>query len=207
MPIISYEDMKEKKRKILNALIDIASVVDELNVFGLAINGEALLDLKNKLESDNFKVLVIGEFKNGKSTFINSLMGKKVLPAYSTPCTAVINEVVYGKAERAMLYFKNPLPEEMSTDIEPRAMQYIKKYEGKEIPPIIRYLGRVLPPAVIGMLVIYCLKNVSVLAAPFGLPEFIAVAAVIMLHVWKRNNLLSIGAGTALYMFLIQVVF
>lgn len=136
MPIISYEDMKEKKRKILNALIDIASVVDELNVFGLAINGEALLDLKNKLESDNFKVLVIGEFKNGKSTFINSLMGKKVLPAYSTPCTAVINEVVYGKAERAMLYFKNPLPEEMSTDIEPRAMQYIKKYEGKEIPPM-----------------------------------------------------------------------
>ena len=79
--------------------------------------------------------------------------------------------------------------------------------KGKEIPPIIRYLGRVLPPAVIGMLVIYCLKNVSVLAAPFGLPEFIAVAAVIMLHVWKRNNLLSIGAGTALYMFLIQVVF
>ena len=78
--------------------------------------------------------------------------------------------------------------------------------KGKEIPPIIRYLGRV-PPAVIGMLVIYCLKNVSVLAAPFGLPEFIAVAAVIMLHVWKRNNLLSIGAGTALYMFLIQVVF
>ena len=72
--------------------------------------------------------------------------------------------------------------------------------KGKEIPPIIRYLGRVLPPAVIGMLVIYCLKNVSVL-------EFIAVAAVIVLHVWKRNNLLSIGVGTALYMFLIQVVF
>ena len=75
--------------------------------------------------------------------------------------------------------------------------------KGKEIPPIIRYL----PPAVIGMLVIYCLKNVSVLAVPFGLPEFIAVAVVIVLHVWKRNNLLSIGVGTALYMFLIQVVF
>ena len=91
--------------------------------------------------------------------------------------------------------------------------------KGKEIPPIIRYLGRVLPPAVIGMLVIYCLRNVSLLsgshglpeligiAVPFGLPEFIAVAAVIVLHVWKRNNLLSIGVGTALYMFLIQVVF
>ena len=57
--------------------------------------------------------------------------------------------------------------------------------KGKEIPPIIRYLGRVLPPAVIGMLVIYCLKNVSVLAAPFGLPEFIAVAAVIVGSVWS----------------------
>ena len=87
--------------------------------------------------------------------------------------------------------------------------------KGKEIPPIIRYLGRVLPPAVIAMLIVYCLKgvtfyclkSVSVLAVPFGLPEFIAVAAVIVLHVWKRNNLLSIGVGMALYMFLIQVVF
>ena len=78
---------------------------------------------------------------------------------------------------------------------------------GRKRPQIITYLGTVLPYSVMAMLVIYCLKNVSVLAAPFGLPEFIAVAAVIMLHVWKRNNLLSIGAGTALYMFLIQVVF
>lgn len=79
--------------------------------------------------------------------------------------------------------------------------------KGKEIPPLIRYLGKVLPPAVIGMLVIYCLKSVSVLNAPFGLPEFIAIAVVILLHVWKRNNLLSIGAGTVLYMFLVQAVF
>ena len=77
----------------------------------------------------------------------------------------------------------------------------------KPTPQYIHYLGELLPGAIFAMLVIYCLKNVSVLAAPFGLPEFIAVAAVIMLHVWKRNNLLSIGAGTALYMFLIQVVF
>ena len=77
--------------------------------------------------------------------------------------------------------------------------------KGKEIPPIIRYLRRVLPPAVIGMLVIYCLKNVSVLAVPFGLPEFIAVAVVIVLHVWKRNNLLSSGVGTALLYVLIAL--
>lgn len=136
MPITSYDDMKEKKAKILHSLIDLAGIVDNLRDMGLSIDGSALLDLKKKLENDNFKVLVIGEFKNGKSTFINALMGEKVLPAYSTPCTAVINEVVYGREKRAMLYFKNPLPEEMSTDIQPSAMQHLKKYECGEVPPI-----------------------------------------------------------------------
>ena len=74
-------------------------------------------------------------------------------------------------------------------------------------PPGKPYLGKVLPPAVIGMLVIYCLKAVSITSYPYGLPEFIAVAVVILLHVWKRNNLLSIGVGTVLYMVLIQAVF
>ena len=78
---------------------------------------------------------------------------------------------------------------------------------GKPIPPVIQYLGKVLPPAVIGMLVIYCLKAVSITSYPYGLPEFIAVAVVILLHVWIRNNLLSIGVGTVLYMVLIQAVF
>ena len=93
------------------------------------------------------------------------------------------------------------------TTFATRVLPFLIFPKGKEIPEVVRYLGRVLTPAVIGMLVIYCLKNVSVLAVPFGLPEFIAVAVVIVLHVWKRNNLLSIGVGTALYMFLIQVVF
>ena len=78
---------------------------------------------------------------------------------------------------------------------------------GKPIPPVIQYLGKVLTPAVIGMLVVYCLKSTPVREAPHGVPELIAVATVAALHVWKRNNLLSIGAGTVLYMFLIQVVF
>ena len=79
--------------------------------------------------------------------------------------------------------------------------------KGKEIPPIIRYLGRVLPPAVIGMLVIYCLKGTTLSDLPYGIPEGLAVLVTAGLHIWKRNNLLSIGAGTILYMFLIQVVF
>ncbi len=79
--------------------------------------------------------------------------------------------------------------------------------KGKEVPPVIQYLGKVLPPAVIGMLVIYCLKGVSFASVSRFAPEFIAVAVVIVLHIWKRNNLLSIGVGTVLYMFLVQAVF
>lgn len=79
--------------------------------------------------------------------------------------------------------------------------------KGKKIPPVIQYLGNVLPPAVIGMLVIYCLKTVNFVVLSHWIPEFIAVSVVIVLHIWKRNNFLSIGVGTVLYMFLVQVVF
>ena len=88
-----------------------------------------------------------------------------------------------------------------------RILPFVIFGRGKEIPEVIKYLGRVLPPAVMGMLIIYCLKKVSLVSFPFGLPELIAIAVVVLLHVWKRNNLLSIGVGTVLYMFLIQVVF
>lgn len=79
--------------------------------------------------------------------------------------------------------------------------------KGKEIPSLVRYLGKVLPPAVIGMLIVYCFKGTQVISYPHGLPELIAGAAVVILHIWKRNNLLSIGVGTILYMFLIQIIF
>lgn len=88
-----------------------------------------------------------------------------------------------------------------------RAVPFLVFPPGKPIPRTVRYLGRVLTPAVIGMLVIYCLKDISLFSAPHGIPELLAAASVVVLHVWKRNNLLSIGAGTVLYMFLIQVVF
>ena len=77
----------------------------------------------------------------------------------------------------------------------------------KETPPYIAYLGEVLPSALIGMLVIYCLKDVSVIDSPHGLPELIAAAIVVGLQIWKRNSLLSILAGTVAYMFLVQLVF
>lgn len=88
-----------------------------------------------------------------------------------------------------------------------RVVPFLLFPKGKEIPKTIQYLGKVLTPAVIGMLVVYCLKSTTVLEAPYGLPEALAVLCVVILHVWKRNNLLSIGGGTILYMFLIQAVF
>lgn len=94
-----------------------------------------------------------------------------------------------------------------ATTFATRLVPFLLFPKGKEIPGIIQYLGRVLTPAVIGMLVIYCLKSVSFIRAPHGIPELIAVAVTAGLHVWKRNNLLSIGVGTVLYMFLIQAVF
>lgn len=77
----------------------------------------------------------------------------------------------------------------------------------KKVPPCITYLGRVLPPAIIGMLVIYCLKDTVIISAPFGLPELIAGVMVVLLQAWKRNALLSILCGTVVYMLLIQLVF
>ena len=79
--------------------------------------------------------------------------------------------------------------------------------ESRKIPPIVEYLGNVLPYAIMGMLVVYCLKDVDFLAAPFGLPEILGCAAVAVLHIWKRNSLLSIGVGTVFYMLLVQLVF
>lgn len=77
----------------------------------------------------------------------------------------------------------------------------------KKTPKWITYLGNVLPYAIMGMLVVYCLKGLSFAATPYGLPELISVAAVAVLHLWKRNTLLSIIGGTVLYMVLIQIVF
>ena len=77
----------------------------------------------------------------------------------------------------------------------------------KNTPRYITYLGKVLPPAIIGMLVIYCLKDVSLLAKPFGIPELIAAACVVGLQVWRRNSLVSILTGTVVYMVLVQMVF
>ena len=77
----------------------------------------------------------------------------------------------------------------------------------KGVPDAVSYLGKVLPAAIMGVLIIYCLKNVSFTVSPFGIPEITATIVVILLHQWKRNTLLSIAGGTILYMLMVQNFF
>lgn len=79
--------------------------------------------------------------------------------------------------------------------------------EKRKTPEIVTYLGKVLPFAIMGMLVVYCLKDVRFLQKPFGAPELIGIAITAGLHIWRRNSLLSIGVGTVCYMLLVQLVF
>lgn len=79
--------------------------------------------------------------------------------------------------------------------------------ESREPPTIVEYLGKVLPAATMGLLVVYCLKDVTWFSGDRGLPEILAIAAVALLHRWKNSTLLSIAGGTAVYMLLVQLVF
>ncbi len=88
-----------------------------------------------------------------------------------------------------------------------RFLPFVIFSKGRKVPEVVAYLGRVLPYAVMAMLVVYCLKGISFVKMPFGLPELISVVLVVVLHVWKRNTLLSIVGGTVCYMVLVQMVF
>lgn len=87
-----------------------------------------------------------------------------------------------------------------------RFLPFLLFPEGKQPPAFVRYLGTVLPAAVMGLLVIFCLKD-AVFTAWHGLPEILAILAVVLLHRWKKNIFLSIAGGTILYMVLVQQVF
>lgn len=93
------------------------------------------------------------------------------------------------------------------TTILIRFLPFLIFPDNRKTPKYVEYLGKVLPYTIIGMLVIYCLKGLSFTAFPFGMPEIISLVVIIALHLWKSNTFLSIGAGTVLYMVLVQLVF
>ena len=88
-----------------------------------------------------------------------------------------------------------------------RALPFMLLGRKRELPSTIKYLGKVLPPAIMIILVVYCLKGINVFEGSRGIPELLGVTSVVILHLWKRNTLLSIGVGTVIYMLLVQFVF
>lgn len=88
-----------------------------------------------------------------------------------------------------------------------RALPFLVFGGKKKTPAFVQYLSKALPCAIIGMLVVYCLRSVNVLSAPYGLPELFGAGTVVLLHLWKRNTLLSIAAGTVVYMLSVQFIF
>jgi len=92
------------------------------------------------------------------------------------------------------------------TTLLTRALTFVIFPSGKKTPKFIEYLGTVLPYAIIGMLVVYCFRAVSVVTSPYGIPEAIAGIFVVVMHKWKHNLILSIGGGTAIYMVLVQMI-
>ena len=88
-----------------------------------------------------------------------------------------------------------------------RFLPFVFFRDAETAPRYVHYLGKHLPPAAISLLVVYCLRYISFASAPHGMPEAIAILIVAVLHIWKKNTLLSIAAGTASYMLLVQFVF
>lgn len=88
-----------------------------------------------------------------------------------------------------------------------RILPFLLFPENREIPRYVKYLADVLPFTIIGMLVVYCLKDISFVQSPHALPEVISILVIVLLHIWKKNTLLSIGGGALLYMLLVQYVF
>ena len=128
-----------------------------------------------------------------------------------------------AEAQRAIKYKKNPALKQKTVSVvavigicllvavvlgtmATRFIPFMIFPEGKNPPEFVQYLGTVLPYAAIGLLIIYCLKDVPS-SSTHGLPEAIAIIFIVLLHKWKKSTLLSIGGGTILYMILVQTVF
>lgn len=88
-----------------------------------------------------------------------------------------------------------------------RFLPFVVFSSRRPTPKYVQYLGKVLPGAIFGMLVVYCLKDVSVINYSHGIPETIAIVITVLLHLWKRQMLLSIAGGTVVYMLFVQLVF
>jgi len=88
-----------------------------------------------------------------------------------------------------------------------RFLPFVFFPNAESAPRYVHYLGKMLPTAAISLLIVYCFRDVEFLASPHGIPEAVAILTVAALHIWKKNTLLSISAGTVIYMLLVQFIF
>lgn len=128
-----YSWFKAKKDQLSTLMGESSDAINQLAMKKFA---ERLKELGQKVGSDTFKIQIVGTFKNGKSTFINALLGEDILPTRALPCTAVVNEVKYGEKKRAILNFVDPLPEKLISGIPTPTLEHMKKYKMKKVPPM-----------------------------------------------------------------------
>ena len=132
----AFKNFSEQRQFLLSIIDKIQSVFSDLEEGDLLHAVNRVMNAKERLINDTFRVLVLGEFKRGKSTFINAMLGEEVLPAFATPCTAVINEVKWGNEKKACLHFRNPLPESLPKNLHKQAQKHIESYRGTSILPM-----------------------------------------------------------------------
>ncbi len=128
-----YDRFREKQLVVLDALDSSLSAFQSLDMSGAV---ETVSRLVRRVKRESFKVLVIGEFKRGKSTFINALLGDEVLPAYATPCTAVINEIKWGAERRAVLHFRPDVSEQTASALPDYVREHVRKSHNGQLPPL-----------------------------------------------------------------------
>lgn len=139
---------RSQKERLGVMLAEASEVVTDLNMTTVSRNLE---ELGKKVDSETFKIQVVGSFKNGKSTFINALLAESALPAYALPCTAVINEVKYGENKEAILHFRNPLPAVLPSTVSSKAMAHMQAHGMKDVPPLRIDYGEIEDYVVIPM--------------------------------------------------------
>lgn len=127
------DEFNQKKDQLVDLIIESKNIFFEL---GMTNEKEKSESIVQKLKEHSFKVVIMGQFRVGKSTFINALLGQEVLPAYAIPTTAIINEVKYGNEKKALVYFKNPVPKPLPEDVAPSIKSYIEKGNWKDLNPI-----------------------------------------------------------------------
>lgn len=132
-PTSEYEIFQRNRKALSQLIVRLIAAVDHL---GVETRSKSLTALRQRLDSDRFKVMVLGEFKRGKSTFINALLGEEVLPSSAVPCTAVINEIKWGEQKRAVLHFRSPLPPLAKASVPTEILDHLERQGGGSVPPL-----------------------------------------------------------------------